>query len=133
MSLWDNIKKHIPSLIDIKTQLAGRDLNIGGTHYHVYNLPAELVSKLEHTSVTPEMQKEFEQKTEQKIKAIEDRIKLLPQTEIFREVVINSGSSAIEVITGTAHLELPMFEIKAVGTSDRTAEETKNSKDRQSE
>ncbi len=112
MSFWDKIKDKIPKLADIR--LIGGDLYIGGNHYKVDN-PASL--KIENVSVTPEKEKEYYKKLEQRISMLESELASMPDNKMFEALASTSATVAIAVSSGSGNITLPLIQIKGSGSS----------------
>jgi hypothetical protein len=116
MSFWENIKNIIPTLVDIKPQLIRRNLFISGKHFHIENMSSELSSKIEQSTISPEMQDKYYQLLNQRISVLEEKYDILNESEMLRQAAITASSSAVQAITGVGEAELSIIRIKAYGT-----------------
>ncbi len=115
MLFWEKIKDIIPKLVDIKNQLAERNIYIGSTHVEI-NLPPEIDrSVLQGIAVTHEWEREYTEKLRKKIEKQEDYFSSLPEEKMYEKMAVTSASTAVEVISGRANIKLPAFQVRASG------------------
>lgn len=91
------------SLVKIKTEVhLHGDINLpfkGDTIQ--YSVPPEDRTKISSTEITPEMEKEYDRKFFEYMKARESKIAPLPEKERLTNVAGVSVSTAVEVLTTT--------------------------------
>lgn len=108
MGIWDEVKKIFKNfkLVEIKNEVhlhGDVNLNYKGDNIH-YSVPEEKRSKISSIKVTPELEKEYESKFVEFVKARESYLASLPEDEMRVEVASTSVSTAVEILSG----EIPL-------------------------
>ena len=105
MGLWEEVKEILKefSLVKIKNEVHIRgDINLPfkGDVIH-YSVPPEARIKIGSTEITPEMEKQYDRKFFEYMKARESKIASLPEKQRLTNVAGLSVSTAVEVLTTT--------------------------------
>ena len=119
MGFWDEVKKIFKNfkLVEIKNEVhLHGDINIPfkGDTIH-YSVPESARVRIASSGVTPEMEKAYEVKVHEAVKAKESVLVGLPEKERNKAIAETSVASAVEVLTTTTTTTEPPEKYSGIG------------------